>query len=68
MKTLLYIYVIILTGLITGCEQIEFKTSETDSKIIFISRRTENSASWGLYSMNSDGSDQNKITNLIVAY
>jgi TolB protein len=30
----------------------------SNSKIIFISRRTDNSAAWGLYSMNVDGSNQ----------
>ncbi len=33
-----------------------------NSKIIFISRRTENSAAWGLYSMNVDGSNQKCLT------
>jgi TolB protein len=68
MKTLPFIFTIILTALVISCEPIEFSTSEADSKIIFISRRTDNSPSWSLYSMNSNGSDQNKITDLLVTY
>src|SRR5512140_29708 len=68
MKTPLFIFAIFLTALLISCEKMEFSSSEAGSKIVFISRRTENSASWSLYSMNSDGSDQNKITDLIVAY
>lgn len=36
------------------------------SGILFISHRTENNADWSLLSMNRDGTDQHKITELIV--
>jgi TolB protein len=49
-----------------SCEKEDFITSQTGSNIIFISRRTENSADWSLFSMKNDGSDQRKITDLTV--
>lgn len=48
------------------CEDNAFVSSKIDSKILFISRRTENSAAWNLFSMNLDGSQQEKITDLTV--
>lgn len=48
------------------CEEGDYVASKADSKILFISRRIENSADWNLYSMNVDGSDQFKITDLTV--
>jgi len=38
----------------------------SDSNILFIARITENSADWSLLSMDQDGTDQNKITDLTV--
>ncbi len=48
------------------CEEGDFVSDKTDSKILFISRRIENSADWNLFSMNVDGSNQFKITDLTV--
>lgn len=75
MKALKYISLIIFslsltacdTDLtITGCIEGDSVSGKTNSKIIFISRRIENSEDWNLYSMNMDGSGQEKITGLTV--
>lgn len=66
MKTIKYITLIIVVLLITCCEKQDSDFSQTDSKIIFISRRIENSADWNLLIMNNDGTQQEKITNLTV--
>lgn len=66
MKTLKYISLIIFTLLFTFCEESDLNFSQTDSKIIFISRRLENSADWNLLIMNNDGNQQEKITDLTV--
>jgi TolB protein len=46
------------------CSDIQIDLSQyiNNSKILFISRRVENSGVWGLYSMNVDGSDQQILT------
>jgi Tol biopolymer transport system component len=51
---------------INNCEEGDFVSPKTDSKIIFISRRIENSADWNLFIMNIDGSQQLKLTELTV--
>ena len=73
MKTLKYIPLVIFAIFSTSCEkpnsnfsQTDSDFSQTDSKIIFISRRIENSADWNLFIMNSDGTQQEKITGLTV--
>jgi TolB protein len=62
-----YYFVILLTFItvFSCCEKEGLDFSLTDTKVIFISRRIENSADWLLYSMNSDGTQQEKITDLI---
>jgi Tol biopolymer transport system component len=49
-----------------NCEELDFISQKTDSKIIFISRRIQNSAEWNLFIMNTDGSRQVKLTELTV--
>lgn len=49
-----------------GCEKEAIEFSQTDSKILFISRRIDNSAAWSLLLMNQDGSEQISITDLSV--
>lgn len=55
-----------LTNVTNSCEGGDFVSPTTNSKIIFISRRIDNSADWSLYVMNFDGSQQMKITDLTV--
>ena len=55
-----------LTNVANSCEEGDFVSPKTNSKIIFISRRIENSADWNLFVMNFDGSQQFKITDLTV--
>lgn len=74
MKPITLLYLIIFAISFNSCETIstnecagdDFVTPKADSKIIFISRRIENSADWNLFSMNLDGSEQTKITDLTV--
>ena len=74
MKTIKFLFLVLIavlltsceTGLTTSCEEGDFISPKTDSKIIFISRRIDNSADWNLFSMNPDGSQQKKITELTV--
>jgi TolB protein len=67
MKTLTYLSLIIIILLIISCDKQDSDFSQTDSKIIFISRRIENNGSWSLVKMNGNGTEQEKITNLIVS-
>lgn len=55
-----------LTNVVNDCGEGDFISPKTNSKIIFISRRVENSADWNLFIMNFDGSQQVKITDLTV--
>jgi Tol biopolymer transport system component len=55
-----------LTNVTNSCEEGDFVSPKTNSKILFISRRIENSADWNLFLMNFDGSQQVKITDLTV--
>jgi len=57
-----------LTTYINSCGEGDFVSPKTDSKIMFISRRIENSADWNLFTMNIDGSQQLKLTELTVRY
>lgn len=77
MKTIKFLSLIILAVSLTSCEtsltsntnnceEGDFVSSKTDSKIMFISRRIENSADWNLFTMNIDGSQQLKLTDLTV--
>ena len=74
MKPFRFLYLVIFATSFNSCETIpfndcgdnDFVSPKADSKIIFISRRIENSADWNLFSMNFDGSEQNKITDLTV--
>jgi Tol biopolymer transport system component len=77
MKTIKLLSLIILALSFTSCETLttsdtdkcedgNIVSSKTDSKIIFISRRTPNSADWNLFTMNTDGSQQLKLTGLTV--
>jgi len=61
----LLIVVVVLLSM-AGCE--DFNTSEafSDYKILFISRRIDNSADWKMYLMNKDGSDQHAVTDTTV--
>ena len=55
-----------LSSVVNYCGEGDFIYPKTNSKIIFISRRIENSADWNLFLMNYDGSQQVKITDLTV--
>jgi Tol biopolymer transport system component len=55
-----------LTNVVGRCSEGDFISPKTNSKILFISRRIENSADWNLFLMNFDGSQQVKITDLTV--
>lgn len=74
MKSIRLLFLILLaisfkdceTIITSDCERNDFISTKTDSKILFISRRIENSADWNLISMNIDGSDQKKIMDLTV--
>lgn len=66
MKPFKFIITIILITLAFGCEKDDYYFSQFDSKILFISRRIENSAQWNLMSMNNDGTEQTQITDLTV--
>ena len=55
-----------LTNVVDSCGEGDFISSKTNSKILFISRRIENSADWNIFLMNFDGSQQVKITDLTV--
>jgi len=76
MRTAKFLFLFLVTVTITSCEteitneckDDRFITAKTDIKILFISRRIENSADWNLYSMNIDGSQQKKVTDLTVRY
>ena len=66
MRTLLIVCGAIFSALIMGCAKDSFDFSQSNSKIVFISQRIENSSEWNLYRMNSDGSNQEKISDLTV--
>jgi Tol biopolymer transport system component len=74
LKTIKFLSLALIAITFNSCESIltsDFEednivSSKTDLKILFISRRIENSAEWNLFSMNLDGSQQEKITNLTV--
>jgi TolB protein len=78
MKTFKLLFLIMTSVLFTCCEEsttIQTRPQEdtdfvpvekTDTKIVFISRRIENSADWNLLAMNLDGSEQTKLTELTV--
>ena len=77
MRTIKILLLIVITVLFTSCEpslnnvanscgEGDFVSPKTNSKIVFISRRIENSADWNLFLMNFDGSQQAKITELTV--
>jgi Tol biopolymer transport system component len=68
MKTFKLLILILVAFLFVDCEESYFDFTQSDSKILFLSRRTENSADWSLMIMNSDGTDQKEITNLDVRY
>ncbi|MCF8359003.1 MAG: DUF5050 domain-containing protein [Prolixibacteraceae bacterium] len=68
MKTFKHLILIIIAFLFVDCEESYFDFTQSDSKILFLSKRTENSADWSLMIMNSDGTDQKEITNLDVRY
>lgn len=75
MKALICVFTILISLLMTGCENLDFSTptndivtSKGDSKIVFISRRIENSADWNLLNMNLNGTEQFKLTDLTVRY
>lgn len=66
MKTLKYTFLIVLFLPMLSCEKEDFYFLRKNSKVLFISRRIENSAAWNLFRMNNDGSSQEKITELTV--
>jgi TolB protein len=66
MKTLSRILFIALIIAAFGCEEMDLGWLEPDSKILFISRRTEGSADWSLMTMNWDGTEQKRIVDLTV--
>jgi Tol biopolymer transport system component len=49
-----------------GCEKSNSDLSGSDYKILFLSRRIENSGEWEMYIMNKDGSNQRNIVDLSV--
>ncbi len=67
MKIIKLLSLIIIATSFTSCEEEDFISfPKTDSNIIFISRRIDNSADWNLFLMNIDGTNQKKITDLTV--
>jgi len=74
MKTTKFLSLLLITVSFTSCETVlttecdddHSNSAKTDLKILFISRRIENSADWNLFSMNTDGSQQEKVTDLTV--
>lgn len=70
-STIRNIKLLLLIGSFTvliSCEKYDFYYFGSDYKILFISRRIENSADWKMYIMNSDGSNQHEVVNMIVQY
>ena len=55
-----------LFSLLYSCERSDSFLTGTDSKIVFISRRIENSPDWNLLLMNKDGSQQEKLIEMTV--
>lgn len=66
MKANCYFFTVILLCLFFGCDLDDNSLPDPKSKILFVSARIENSPDWNLFSMNWDGKDQHKITELIV--
>lgn len=66
MKNIKLLLILALTAsfLFISCEKYDFDFSQTDSQIVFISRRTEYSSEWSLMIMNNDGSEQKEITDM----
>jgi Tol biopolymer transport system component len=63
-KLLISIFSIIF---VLGCEK-DNSIIIGNYKILFISRRIDNSADWKMYLMNNDGTNQNEIIDLTVQY
>ncbi len=66
MKTAGCILTVIVLLLTVGCNREGEYFPRKNAKILFISQRIENSADWNIFSMNMDGTDQSKITELSV--
>lgn len=66
MKVKSYYLIAILFCLLSGCDLDDSSLPSNKAKILFISARIENRPDWNLLSMNWDGSDQHKITELLV--
>jgi TolB protein len=69
--TIRNIKLLLLIGSFTvliSCEEYDFYYFGSDYKILFISRRIENSADWKMYIMNSDGTNQHAVVNMTVQY
>jgi TolB protein len=65
MKIQYYCFATILL-ILTGCSQEDGIFLRKNAKILFLSQRIENKAEWNLFSMNVDGTDQQKIIDLSV--
>ena len=61
MKTLIFFITLIISLSIISCEKEEIEFSKTNYKVLFISRRIENSSAWNLILMNNDGTNQIKL-------
>lgn len=66
MKILHYSFVVIFLVLIANCTQEDEIFPRKNAKILFLSQRIENHAEWHLFSMNEDGTEQQKIIELSV--
>ncbi len=58
------LFIFTFAFLVAGCEKLDLDSPRPDTKIAFLSRRTENSAEWSLMAMNKDGSGQKIITDI----
>lgn len=63
MKRFKYILPIFF-AFILSCEKEEFDFLQSNSRVLFISRRVENSSQWNLFVMNSDGTGQVRIIDM----
>lgn len=66
MKAICYFFTATFLCLFFGCDLDDGISPHNKAKVLFISNRIENSPDWNLFSMNGDGTDQHKITELLV--
>lgn len=69
MKSFQIIFAVLLLISASGCNNDDSEYDAiTRTGVLFISRRTTNSAEWSLISMYRDGTNQHKVTDLTVKY